>query len=71
VGEVPAHLRDAHYQGAGSLGHGVGYDYPHDHPEGWVDQQYLPTEQASNRYYEPTEHGLEQEVRTRMERRSR
>ena len=42
VGEVPAHLRDAHYKGAQSLGHGVGYEYPHDHPEGWVDQQYLP-----------------------------
>ena len=31
VGEVPAHLRDAHYQGAAALGHGAGYDYPHDH----------------------------------------
>ena len=71
VGEVPAHLRDAHYQGAGSLGHGVGYDYPHDHPDGWVAQQYLPVEQASKRYYEPTDHGHEREVRERMERRSR
>ena len=71
VGEVPAHLRDAHYQGAGSLGHGVGYDYPHDHPDAWVDQQYLPTEQASKRYYEPTDHGHEREVRERMEQRSR
>ena len=36
IGEVPPHLRDAHYKGAQSLGHGVGYDYPHDHPEGWM-----------------------------------
>ena len=43
VGEVPAHLRDGHYQGAAVLGHGAGYDYPHDHDrEGWVAQQYLP-----------------------------
>ena len=42
--QVPAHLRDAHYQGAQKLGHGAGYDYPHDHPEGWVAQQYLPDE---------------------------
>ncbi|MBI5089166.1 MAG: replication-associated recombination protein A [Actinobacteria bacterium] len=69
LGEVPAHLRDAHYQGARSLGHGTGYDYPHDHPDGWVDQQYLPTEQLGAQYYEPSDHGREQEVRERMERR--
>jgi putative ATPase len=66
VGEVPPHLRDAHYQGAQSLGHGVGYDYPHDSPGGWVAQQYLPTEQLDKRYYEPTTHGAEAEVRDRM-----
>ncbi len=44
VGEVPAHLRDAHYRGAAKLGHGEGYEYPHDDPGGWVDQQYLPDE---------------------------
>jgi putative ATPase len=69
VGEVPAHLRDAHYSGAASLGHGTGYEYPHDHPDGWVAQQYLPTEQQDKRYYEPTDHGREHEVRQRMERR--
>ena len=69
VGEVPAHLRDAHYQGAKSLGHGVGYDYPHDHPDGWIEQQYLPTEQADKRYYEPTQNGAEAAVAERMETR--
>ncbi|MCE9620725.1 MAG: replication-associated recombination protein A [Actinomycetia bacterium] len=69
VGEVPAHLRDAHYQGAKSLGHGVDYDYPHDHPDGWIEQQYLPTEQADKRYYEPTQHGAEAAVAERMEKR--
>ena len=69
VGEVPPHLRDAHYQGAGSLGHGVGYEYPHDHPGGWVEQQYLPAEQAGRRYYEPSAHGHEGRVAERMNER--
>ena len=59
AGEVPNHLRDAHYQGAKSLGHGSGYDYPHDHADGWVDQQYLPDELAGQRYYRPGSHGRE------------
>src|SRR3954469_25035729 len=69
VGEVPAHLRDAHYQGAKTLGHGAGYEYPHDHPEGWVPQQYLPDEQADKRYYEPSAHGNEAAVAERMRER--
>ncbi len=68
--EVPVHLRDAHYQGAQKLGHGVGYEYPHDHPEGWIDQEHLPDELRGRRYYEPSPHGFEQEIRERMERRT-
>ena len=66
-GEVPIHLRDAHYRGAKNLGHGQGYDYPHDHPEGWVDQQYRPAELADRVYYEPSAHGVEAEVAERMQ----
>ncbi len=69
--EVPVHLRDAHYQGAQKLGHGAGYDYPHDDPEGWVPQPYLPEELGDRTYYDPSPHGFEQEIRTRMERRDR
>jgi putative ATPase len=69
VGEVPPHLRDANYQGAKVLGHGAGYEYPHDHPEGWVLQQYLPSEQIDKRYYEPTRHGHEADVSARMSER--
>jgi len=68
--EVPVHLRDGHYAGAAKLGHGVGYDYPHDHPEGWAPQQYLPDDLGDRRYYQPSDHGFEQEIRTRMERRT-
>ncbi|HEX2273648.1 MAG TPA: replication-associated recombination protein A [Acidimicrobiales bacterium] len=68
VGAVPAHLRDASYRSARSLGHGVGYEYPHDDPRGWVPQQYRPPEVAGRVYYEPSQHGSEQEVAERMRR---
>ena len=68
--EVPVHLRDAHYQGAQRLGHGVGYEYPHDDPAGWVAQQHLPDEVADRTYYDPSDHGFEQEIRRRMEGRT-
>ena len=66
-GEVPAHLRDAHYWGAQRLGHGKGYEYPHDDPRGWVPQQYLPDDMREAVFYRPTPHGFEQEIRTRMD----
>lgn len=59
VGEVPAALRDGHYRGAASLGHGVGYEYPHDDPRGWVPAQYLPDELDGRRYWFPSGHGDE------------
>jgi len=70
VGEVPAHLRDSHYQGAASLGHGTGYEYPHDHPTGWVAQQYLPDSLTDRRWYEPSEHGREADIARRMSERT-
>jgi len=66
IGEVPAHLRDSSYKSARSIGHGVGYVYPHDDPRGWVAQQYAPDALSSTTLYEPTEHGFEQEVGARM-----
>ena len=59
IGAVPAHLRDAHYAGAKALGHGKGYVYPHDLPEGIVAQQYAPDAVNGRTYYEPTAHGME------------
>ena len=66
AGAVPAHLRDASYRSARKIGHGVGYQYPHDDPAGWVEQQYRPDEVADHVYYEPSEHGHEAEVAERM-----
>ncbi|MEU8198123.1 replication-associated recombination protein A [Microbispora amethystogenes] len=59
VGRVPGHLRDAHYPGARKLGHGKGYQYPHDFEHGLVRQDYAPEELRERRYYEPTSHGAE------------
>ncbi|HFK1463292.1 TPA: replication-associated recombination protein A [Bacillus cereus] len=59
VADIPDHLKDNHYQGAESLGHGIGYQYPHDFPNGWVYQDYLPNELVDNQYYMPKENGEE------------
>lgn len=58
-GEVPKHLRDAHYGGAKQLGHGEGYRYAHDYPKGYVDQQYLPDALVNDHYYTPVDRGCE------------
>jgi len=58
-GEVPLHLRDAHFAGAARLEHGTGYRYPHDHDNGIVAQQYLPDDLAGRHYYRPGRHGAE------------
>ena len=59
IGEIPDHLKDAHYEGAKVLGHGKGYKYPHDYPNGWVHQQYFPNELVDTHYYVPKESGDE------------
>jgi putative ATPase len=54
IQEVPSHLRDAHYKGAATLGHGEGYVYPHDDPSGAAGQQYRPEALEGRVYYEPS-----------------
>ncbi|MEK4200818.1 replication-associated recombination protein A [Cytobacillus sp. FSL K6-0265] len=56
-GEVPDHLKDAHYKGAKELGRGIDYKYPHDYENGWVKQQYLPNKLKKKTYYEPKMNG--------------
>jgi putative ATPase len=58
---VPLHLRDTHYPGAGKLGHGKGYKYPHDYPGNWVEQEHRPERYEGKRYYEPSGQGEERE----------
>lgn len=51
VGEVPRHLKDSHYTGAAKMGRGLTYQYPHEFPNGWIKQQYLPDELKNAKYY--------------------
>ena len=59
---VPVHLQDSHYKGAGKLGHGTGYQYAHDYPNHYVEQQYLPTELKGKVFYQPTDNGYEKKI---------
>ena len=68
VKTVPPHLQDAHYDGSGKLGHGVGYLYAHDFPEHYVEQQYLPDELVGERFYEPGTLGYEKTMKERLDR---
>ena len=56
-GDVPDHLKDAHYQGAKELGRGLEYKYPHDYESGWVPQTYLPEKLGKAKYYSPKSTG--------------
>ncbi|CEP79558.1 replication-associated recombination protein A [Paraclostridium sordellii] len=51
TGDIPNHLKDAHYSGAADLGRGVDYKYPHDYPNHYIDQQYLPDPIKDRKYY--------------------
>lgn len=53
TGEVPLHLKDSHYKGAGKLGRGVDYKYPHNYDGNWINQQYLPDEIKNRTYFKP------------------
>ena len=60
---VPIHLRDSHYGGAQRLGHGGGYQYSHDSPDGVAAQDYLGVDRE---YYRPTDRGAEAEIARRL-----
>lgn len=67
AGQVPLHLRDSHYKGAKELGHGVGYKYPHNYEDGYVEQHYLPEELRGKTFYEPTLYGYEKTIKERLD----
>ena len=58
--DVPDYLRDAHYKSAAKLGHGTGYLYPHDFPNHWVYQRYLPDCVGNTEFYHNSHMGYEQ-----------
>lgn len=51
TGKIPMHIRNAPASGMKDLGYGVGYKYPHDYPNHWVEQQYLPDKMLGTKYY--------------------
>lgn len=63
---IPVHLQDAHYKGAGKLGHGAGYLYAHDYPNHYVKQQYLPDGLTDCHFYQPTENGYEKKIKEHL-----
>ena len=69
--QPPRHLRDAHYPGARHLGHGIEYQYPHDFPDHWVEQQYLPDELKEAIFYCPSNQGYEVDIARRLAARRR
>ncbi|WP_164102988.1 replication-associated recombination protein A [Candidatus Laterigemmans baculatus] len=66
---VPIHLRDSHYNGASELGHGEGYHYAHNEPDGVATQDYLEAQShwgGERSYYRPTDRGFEAELAERL-----
>lgn len=59
--DVPNAMRDAHYKSAPKLGHGIGYLYPHDYPNHWVNQRYLP-DSVNETFYKSDGMGYQQAV---------
>ncbi|WP_088226231.1 replication-associated recombination protein A [Desulfosporosinus sp. FKB] len=59
TGEVPLHLRSSSYAGAEKLGNGQGYLYPHNYPNHWVKQDYLPPQVQGQVFYTPSGMGKE------------
>ena len=65
---VPMHLRNAPTRLMKEMGHGKGYRYAHDYDGAAVDQEHLPDSLKGRRYYEPTDRGREEKIRTWMEK---
>lgn len=59
---IPSHIQDAHYRSATKLNRGIGYLYPHDFPNHWVQQQYMPDEIKGIKLYEPSDSGFEKQI---------
>ncbi len=65
---VPSHLQDSSYKGAKKLGRGLGYQYAHDFPNHYVEQQYLPYELTGREFFKPDGNGYETKIKEHMKR---
>lgn len=66
VGDIPSHIKDAHYSGAESLNRGIGYKYPHSYEKNYIKQQYLPDNIKDEVYYEPGRNKMEDKISSYM-----
>ena len=62
IGDIQPYLRDAHYSGAEKLGR-TGYKYPHDHPNNYVEQEYMPENLKGRVYYHPGNNKYENAIK--------
>lgn len=60
--DIPMHLKDSHYNGAKNIGRGVDYKYPHNYPNNYIKQQYLPDNLKDKQYYNPQNNKFEQNI---------
>lgn len=63
TGDIPSHLKDAHYKGSQALGHGLTYKYPHNYSNHYTEQQYLPDNIKDRKYYKYGDNKLEQSAK--------
>jgi putative ATPase len=64
---VPLHLRNAPTSLMKELGYGKGYQYPHDYPDHFIEEEYLPENLRGKLYYHPSDQGFEKEIKRRLE----
>ena len=65
---IPAYLKDAHYNGAKTLGRGLSYKYPHLFDNHYIEQQYLPDDLIGHSFYHPSDNGYEKSIQRLFER---
>ena len=68
VNDFPRHLQNKHFDGEEAAERGQHYLYPHDYPDHWVEQQYLPDALADRVYYTPAPNKNEQAAKAYWDR---
>lgn len=68
AGEIPLYLRDGHYSGAQKMGRAIDYKYPHDYPNAYVKQQYLPDKLKHRKYYVPRFNSTEEKFKAYLDK---
>lgn len=63
LGDIPSYLKDGHYSGAGKLGNGIGYKYPHDYKNNYVKQQYMPSNYINEEFYVAGDNKFENSIK--------